>query len=208
MKPTVIFWYEFASSYSYLTAMRIEAEAHRSGVAIEWRPFLLGPIFKAQGWTSSPFNIYPAKGRYMIRDIQRIASARGLAFVMPTTFPANALKAARLAIAANDAGCLADFSQAVFRAEFAAREDISDDSVLTACLTSCGLDAEAAWARSQNDDVKAALRRNTEAAQALGIFGAPSFTTQDGELFWGDDRLEQALQWALTGKDSAIASGA
>ena len=78
MKPTLVFWYEFASTYSYLSAMRIEAEAERAGVAIEWRPFLLGPIFKAQGWTTSPFNIYPAKGRYMVRDIERLAAARGL----------------------------------------------------------------------------------------------------------------------------------
>jgi 2-hydroxychromene-2-carboxylate isomerase len=64
------------------------------------------------------------------------------------------------------------------------------------------------WARSNEDDVKAALRRNTEQAQANGLFGAPSFTTEDGELFWGDDRLDQALRWAITEKNSAVASKA
>jgi 2-hydroxychromene-2-carboxylate isomerase len=83
MKPTVVFWYEFASTYSYLSATRIEAEAERVGALIEWRPFLLGPIFKAQGWTTSPFNIYPAKDRYMVRDIERLAMARGSVFTMP-----------------------------------------------------------------------------------------------------------------------------
>ena len=92
MKPTLVFWYEFASTYSYLTVIRIDADASRLGVAIEWRPFLLGPIFVSQGWTTSPFNIYPAKGRYMVRDIGRIAAARGLPFNMPETFPVNGLK--------------------------------------------------------------------------------------------------------------------
>ena len=203
MKPTLVFWYEFASTYSYLTVMRIEAEASLAGVAIEWRPFLLGPIFVSQGWTTSPFNIYPAKGRYMVRDIGRIAAARGLPFKMPETFPVNGLKAARLAIAAESFGA---FSRAVFNAQFATGLDVSNDGVLTACLTSSGLDAGAVWARSKDDDVKGALRRNTEEAQAIGIFGAPSFTTEHGELFWGDDRLEQALRWSSAEKKSAAVS--
>ena len=208
MKPTVVFWYEFASTYSYLTVMRIDDEASRAGVEIEWRPFLLGPIFMSQGWTTSPFNVYPAKGRYMVRDIGRIAAERGLAFTMPETFPINGLKAARLAIAADKVGAQAAFSRAVFNAQFTRGLDASDDGVLTTCLTSCGLDADAMWARSNEDDVKAALRRNTEQAQANGLFGAPSFTTEDGELFWGDDRLDQALRWAITEKNSAVASKA
>ena len=92
------FWYDFASTYSYLSAMRIEALAGAAGVAVEWRPFLLGPIFAAQGWTPSPFNLYPAKGRNMVRDIERLAAARGLRFVLPAKFPQNSLMAARLAL--------------------------------------------------------------------------------------------------------------
>jgi 2-hydroxychromene-2-carboxylate isomerase len=196
MKANMVFWYEFASTYSYLSAMRIEAEARRAGVEIEWRPFLLGPIFKAHGWTTSPFNLYPAKGRYMVRDISRIAAARGLPFQMPETFPANGLKAARLAIAAQTFGAQAAFSRAVYEAAFARGQDISNDEILSECLTRSGLDPETVRALSTDETVKTALKRNTEAAQALGIFGAPSFTTRDGELFWGDDRLEQALRWA------------
>jgi 2-hydroxychromene-2-carboxylate isomerase len=200
MKPTLVFWYEFASTYSYLSVMRIEAEAERAGVAIEWRPFLLGPIFKAQGWTTSPFNIYPAKGRYMVRDIERLAAARGLSFSMPDVFPCNGLKAARLAIAAQSAKGIAAFSRAAFSAQFAHGLDIADDDVLTACLKTSGLDADAIRALSHEEGVKATLRRNTEEAQSIGIFGAPSFTAEDGELFWGDDRLEQAFCWSLTQK--------
>lgn len=108
------FWYDFASPYSYLSALRIADAAAHAGVAIVWRPFLLGPIFQSQGWTTSPFNLYPAKGRYMVRDISRIAAARGHAFQMPAVFPANGLAAARIAIAADDHGWTPRFSRAVF----------------------------------------------------------------------------------------------
>ena len=95
--PRLEFWYDLASTYSYLSAMRIEAMAAKPGVDLEWRPFLLGPIFKAQGWTSSPFNLYPVKGQYMVRDITRIAADRGIPFVMPEPFPAHSLLAVRIA---------------------------------------------------------------------------------------------------------------
>ena len=94
-RPVLEFWYEFASTYSYLSAMRIDALAAAAGVAVAWKPFLLGPIFKAQGWDTSPFNLYPAKGRYMVRDLERLAADRGLAFVLPAVFPQNSLRATR-----------------------------------------------------------------------------------------------------------------
>src|SRR5262249_39385127 len=81
------FWFELASTYSYPAAMRVEARAAEKGVAIEWRPFLLGPIFQAQGWNDSPFNVYPAKGRYMWRDLERVCAKEGLGFTRPSRFP-------------------------------------------------------------------------------------------------------------------------
>ncbi|PJI53819.1 hypothetical protein CTI14_23050, partial [Methylobacterium radiotolerans] len=70
-QPILEFWYEFASTYSYLAAMRVEAAAAEADVAIRWRPFLVGPLFAAQGWTTSPFNLYAAKGKNMWRDVER-----------------------------------------------------------------------------------------------------------------------------------------
>lgn len=195
MRPQLTFWYEFSSTYSYLSAMRIVDEAERAGVDVHWRPFLLGPIFKAQGWPTSPFNLYPAKGRYMVRDIGRIAAARGIAFALPGTFPMSTVKAARLALAA-DRDAIANFSVLVFRAAFADGRDIADTNVLQQCLLAAGLDAHAVSAHAASDAIKSALRQNTDEAQQRAIFGAPSFTTRDGELFWGDDRLDQALRWA------------
>jgi 2-hydroxychromene-2-carboxylate isomerase len=198
--PQLTFWYEFASTYSYLSAMRIEAEAATAGVDVVWQPFLLGPIFHAQGWNTSPFNLYPAKGRYMLRDIGRTASARGIAFHLPDPFPMNTLKAARLALVGSEEGWVAPFSKAVFAAEFADRRDISDPVVLQQILEGLGLDAPQALARSSDTEIKERLRAATADAEARGIFGAPTFETANGELFWGDDRLRDALAWSNNGK--------
>jgi 2-hydroxychromene-2-carboxylate isomerase len=197
--PRLTFWYEFASTYSYLAAMRIAAAADATGVEVDWQPFLLGPVFKSQGWaTSSPFNVYPAKGRYMVRDVGRIAAARGLRFRMPEPFPANSLKAARLAIIGTEDGWVAPFSRAVFNAEFAQGRDISNDGVLSELLAQLGLDAPAVIARSTRPEAKERLRAATAQAEALGVFGAPTFVAPDGELFWGDDRLESALAHVIS----------
>ena len=193
--PEMDFWYEFASTYSYLAAMRAEPMARAAGVRLRWRPFLLGPIFAAQGWNDSPFNIYPAKGRYMWRDMERTCAARGLSFRRPDPFPRNTLLAARLALAVAQEKRI-EFSRRVFSAEFADGRDISDPKVMAGLLAEMGLPAEDLLAGAKSDEVKAKLRAETEAAQAAGVFGAPAFVAADGETFWGDDRFEQALDWA------------
>ncbi len=197
MAAPVTFWFEFASTYSYLSAMRVEAAARSVGVDLIWRPFLLGPIFAAQGWDDSPFNLQPAKGRHMWRDMERRSAARGLPFRRPSAFPRNGLMAARVATAALAFPEGPAFCRAVFAAEFAQDRDIADPSVIAGCLAAAGLPATLAQAGA-DPSVKAALRRSTDEAAALGIFGAPSFTVA-GELFWGDDRLDDALAWAGRG---------
>ena len=194
--PKLGFWYDFASTYSYLSAMRIEDLAASAKVEIAYRPFLLGPIFKAQGLATSPFALNPAKGRYMALDIERTAAARGLAFHVPEPFPAHSLLAARLAIVAEEGGWIGPFTRAVFAAEFSERADIAVPATLARIVTDLGQDAERVFASANSDTVKSALRARTENAAAKGIFGAPSFITEDGELFWGDDRLEAAMAWA------------
>jgi 2-hydroxychromene-2-carboxylate isomerase len=190
------FWFEFASTYSYLSAMRIEEMARKADVDVIWKPFLLGPIFKAQNWDTSPFNIYPAKGRYMVRDIERIAEARGLMFRLPEPFPQNGLPAARLALVGLEEGWGPAFIQAIFRLEFAKQQNIADRSTLVAALAAAGTSESEAFERAQSPEIKSKLRENTDEAQVRGIFGAPSFTTGSGELFWGDDRLADALFWS------------
>jgi 2-hydroxychromene-2-carboxylate isomerase len=193
---SIDFWYEFASTYSYPTAMRIERLAADEGVAVRWRPFLLGPIFQALGWNDSPFNIYAAKGRYMWRDLTRVCEADGLALNLPPVrFPQNGLKAARLALVGEGDGWTPAFTRAVFAANYAEQKDISDETTLHAILDRLGVDAESALASSNTPEIKARLRAQNDEAVTLGLFGAPSFTAGE-ELFWGNDRLEAALQWA------------
>ncbi|MFN3743327.1 MAG: 2-hydroxychromene-2-carboxylate isomerase [Hyphomicrobiaceae bacterium] len=190
------FWFDFASSYAYLAAMRITGLAAATRVEIAYRPFLLGPIFKAQGLTTSPFVLNPAKGRYMARDIARTAAARGIAFHLPEPFPAHSLASARVAMIAEAEGWIGAFTQAVFMAEFAKRADIAAPETLARIVAELGRDPARIMARAGSDEVKCALRSRTQAAVEKGIFGAPTFITGDGELFWGDDRLEAALAWA------------
>ncbi|HEX7968821.1 MAG TPA: 2-hydroxychromene-2-carboxylate isomerase [Stellaceae bacterium] len=199
MAATVAFWYEFASTYSYPAALRIERLATSAGVIIAWRPFLLGPIFAGQGWSDSPFNLYPAKGRYMWRDLERICAGEGLPLRRPSVFPRNSLLAARAALVAAEEGWCAEFTRAVYRANFAEDRDIAAAEVIGAIVAALGREAPAVLARAQSPEIKARLKAQTEEAMALGIFGAPSFTVDD-ELFWGNDRLEQALAWARRGE--------
>ncbi|MFO1464063.1 MAG: 2-hydroxychromene-2-carboxylate isomerase [bacterium] len=191
---TLEFFYEFASTYSYLSAMRIAALAASHGARVQWRPFLLGPIFRDQGWQDSPFKLYPVKGRYMWRDLERRAARYGLPFRRPSQFPRNGLLAARLALLGTREGWGAEFSRRVYAANFVQDLDIGEASVLRNILRDLGRDAEAVLELAQGEEVKAALRAQTERAKGLGIFGAPSFMV-GSELFWGDDRLEDALEW-------------
>lgn len=194
--PVVTFWFEFASTYSYPAAMRIRDLAQERGIRIDYRPFLLGPIFGAQGWNDSPFNIYEAKGRYMWRDMARLCKSYGLDFRKPSVFPQNGLLAARVALVGFGEGWGGDFVEAVYRAEFAEGRLIHDPAVIQGILRSLQRDPKTVFDSSQSANIKTQLRMQTEQAQQLGIFGAPSFTTANGELFWGNDRLEAALAWA------------
>ncbi len=197
-RPIFEFWYEFASPYSYLSAMRIERLAQEAEVELVWRPFLLGPIFKAQGWETSPFALYPDKGRYMWRDMEREAVRFGLPLYRPVSFPQNTLLAARIALVGLDLGWTPLFTKAAYMAEFGEGRDLSDGQVLSGILSGLGLDPDSVMAEAQSENNKTRLRRLNEKAQGRGVFGAPAFFAEDGEMFWGNDRLEQALDWAKT----------
>src|SRR5262245_52221430 len=178
--------------------MRVEKVASVAKLEVAWRPFLLGPIFRAQGWNDSPFNLYEAKGRYMWRDLERLTAGYGLPFRRPSGFPRNGLSAARVALLAEPEGWCPDWTRAVFTAEFAHGRDIAEPAVLSGLLETLGQDPGAVLARAESDANKAALRGQTERAQQLGIFGAPSFVVGD-ELYWGNDRLGDAVAKAALG---------
>lgn len=200
--PRLEFWLEFASTYTYPAAMRIEQLARAAGVTVDWKPFLLGPIFSEQGWSDSPFNLYPAKGRYMWRDLERTCAALSIRFVRPSKFPRNGLLASRVACWFASEPWVTEFSKAVFRANFAEDREISDPEIVLACLNGFGLDGPRLLEQAQTAESKAKLRTQTEHAKSLGIFGAPTFLVGK-EMFWGNDRLEAALAWARSGNESS-----
>ena len=203
MTPHLDFWFEFASTYSYPAAMRVGALAEAAGVKVRFRPFLLGPIFKAQGWDTSPFNLYPAKGRHMWRDMERICRNLNLPLRQPEPFPQNSIHAARVALVGLEATWGEDFCRAVYRAEFAEGNRIDAPETIRDILEKLNVDADAAMAAAQTDAIKNKLRAETTEAQQLGVFGAPTFVTPDGELFWGNDRLETALAWVASNQGSS-----
>ncbi len=196
---SVDFFYEFASPYSCLSALRIRTLAASRGVPIRCRPFLLGPIFRAEGMMDSPLNLFPLRGAYAARDVARRGKRYGFEVRFPSSFPRSSVLSSRLALVALAEGWGETFSEAVYRAEFQRDEDISSPEVLAPLVAAQGQDPQRVLDRAQTSEVKAALRSQGEAAQAVGIFGAPSFLVA-GELFWGDDRLEDALDWAHAGR--------
>jgi 2-hydroxychromene-2-carboxylate isomerase len=195
-RPCIEFWFEFASTYSYPAAMRVERVAAEYGCEVRWVPFLLGPIFRAQGWQDSPFNLYPAKGRYMWRDLERICSELDLPLKRSSVFPRNGLLAARIACAAQAQAWLPAFVRNVYSASFAGDRDIATPAVIEQCLEGLVEDPQHTLRAAEDPTVKAQLRNCGERANELGIFGSPSFVVGD-ELFWGNDRLENALRWAI-----------
>ncbi len=194
--PSLDFWFDFASTYSYPAALRIGTLADDAAVVVNFRPFLLGPIFNAQGWTTSPFNLYSAKGAYMWRDLERICAELALPFRRPDPFPQNSLMAARVALMGLDQAWGEEFCREVFRTQFAEGERIDDAETIGRILARLGIAPEPVLTAAQSADNKARLRDQTGEAQRRGIFGAPTFVTADGEMFWGNDRLERALRWA------------
>jgi len=195
-QPTLQLWFEFASTYSYPAVQRVEALAAGQGVRVAWRPFLLGPIFRSQGLADSPFNLFPVKGRYMWRDLERLCGKYGLPFRRPSVFPRPSLLAARVACAAEAEPWCGDFVRAVYRASFADDRDIASAETIVALLDALEQPGSALVEAAAAPAAKERLRAQTDQASALGIFGAPT-SVVGGELFWGNDRLEDAVAWAV-----------
>lgn len=192
------FWFDFASNYSYLSTARIGDLARAQSVVIDWKPFLLGPIFRSLGMETSPFVLQKEKGAYVWKGMARRCSKYGLApWSQPSAFPRSSVLAARIAVLALGADWMERFCRRVFELNFVDDRDISDLDEMTRLLGSLGLPA-GLIEDAQSEPVKQKLRSQTDEAQRCGIFGAPMFFV-GGEMFWGDDRLEDALCHAANG---------
>jgi 2-hydroxychromene-2-carboxylate isomerase len=193
VSPAVIeFWFEFGSNYSYLSVMRIEQTAARLGVTVQWRPFLLGPIFKSFGWSTSPFVVQTWKTEYVWRDMERECRKYGLAWRRPTTFPRAALLPARVALIGAEKPWMGEFCRRIMQVNFVADRDIDSAACVSEVLACLSLQAQEIIDEAQGEANKLRLRNQTELARTKGIFGAPTFFVGK-EMFWGNDRLDDAL---------------
>jgi 2-hydroxychromene-2-carboxylate isomerase len=180
--PSFEFWYDFSSPFAYLASTQVEGLAARTGARIDWRPFLLGGLFRSLGIEGVPlFGYSEPKQEHVRRDIERFAEHYGVPFGFPSRFPMRTLLALRVVLAAADAA--PRLTRAIFRAYWAEDRDISDPAV----LGELGADAEL-LRRAEAPELKARLREATEEAAVKGLCGAPSFVVGD-QLFFGQDRL-------------------
>jgi len=183
----VEFFFDYASTYSYLAHKEIEELAARREAELVFKPMVLGFVFKATG-NSMPAAV-PAKAAYMVHDVRRWVRHYGLPFHMPSVFPVNTIRALRTGIAALEEGTFLAFHHAVMQAYWANDQDIGDAEVLAAIATAAGLDGPRLTARAEEGIIKDRLKANTDEAIQRGVFGAPTFFVGE-QMFWGNDRLE------------------
>jgi len=191
LSPPATFYFDLGSPYAYLTAERISGLFTEAGLAQpEWQPVLLGGLFRSfdrDSWSKGP-------GRDEgIAEIERRAAAYGLPpLAWPEPWPGNTLFAMRVATFAKQTGRTVSFALAAFRQAFAAGRDLSDPDNVLIAAAACELHPKALLKAVETEIVKNALREATDSAAELGVFGVPSVVV-DGEVFWGDDKLEEAV---------------
>lgn len=183
--PTIEFFYDFSSPYSYLASERIREVAARTGAAFAPKPFVLAAVFKA---TNPGRNFVPAQLAHLGRDVTAWADHLGIAFAFPSQFPVNAMRAHRLVLGVDDADAAWRLAGRIFRAMWAEGRDITSDEVLAQLAAAEGLDAAALLEKSEQPEIKARLREYTDDAIARGAFGAPTMFVGD-QMFFGNDRL-------------------
>ena len=198
---TIEFWFEFGSNYSYLSVMRIENAAREKAVPIIWKPFLLGPIFRAMGMANSPFVLQKEKGAYVWRDMERQCRKYGLQWRQPSTFPRLGVVPSRVALIGADRPWIGAFCRRVMELNFVLDQDINQTDRLAPILKELGLSGTILH-QTQAEPMKQRLRDQTEQVRCRGIFGAPTFFVGT-EMFWGNDRLDDALLFA----SDLVASG-
>jgi 2-hydroxychromene-2-carboxylate isomerase len=187
------FWFTMGSTYTYLSVTRIDRVQRTHGTAFRWRPFDLLTILKEMKHV--PFADKPNKTAYMWRDIARRAAIHEIPFQGPVSYPArNSSLANRVALVGMQEGWGEDFVRAAYRRWFLFGEETGSEANLSASLREVGQDGPLVVAKADSAETSAMWSAETDAARGLGIFGSPTFAIGQ-EIFWGDDRLEEAVGW-------------
>ncbi len=199
MSVPIDFYYDFSSPYGYMAANKIDALAARFGRTVNWRPMLLGVVFKQTGM--APLTQIPIKGDYSKRDFDRSARFHGVPFRMPPVFPIASQAPSRIVLwaRAQDSALAGKVTLTLYRAYFVDGQDISNPDVAAVVAAKvAGIDRVAARAAIDDPAIKDALKREVDDAMRAGVFGSP-FVIVDGEPFWGLDRFDQVERWLATG---------
>ncbi|MDB5854783.1 MAG: 2-hydroxychromene-2-carboxylate isomerase [Herminiimonas sp.] len=190
MRRHLDFFYFIGSTYTYLTVMRIEELAEREGVAVNWRPFNGRAVM-----TEHPFHGKPVKCGYMWHDVERRAKRLDIEWTSVPPYPLERPNVPnRIAVIAAHEGWAPEYTKAAYRAWFLRHQNLEDEKVLAEVLDGLGKDGPSVLAQASSEPIRQKFADETEVARSLGIFGAPTFVSGT-EIFWGDDRLEEAMEW-------------
>lgn len=191
------FWFTMGSTYSYLSVMRLADIERVRGIKFRWRPFHL--LLILQDMKHVPFADKPTKSHYMWRDIERRAAMYGLPVKVPAPYPVKQSVTANLvAIVGMREGWGVDFVRAAYRRWFQQGEETGSEPNLSSSLRDIGQDPARILALASGEEANKLLLSATDAARQLGIFGSPTFAVGK-EIFWGDDRLDDAISWLQHG---------
>jgi 2-hydroxychromene-2-carboxylate isomerase len=197
MSRELNFFFFIGSTYTYLAVNRAEEVAAQAGVALRWRPFNLRVIMKEQD--NIPFVGKPAKMQYMWRDLERRANGYAIPFRSIPAYPVDPDGLAnRVAVVSSLEGWCPEFTRRIYRSWFLEGGTPGDVGQLRGLLSELGRDPDATIERADSDEIQVRFAVETGVARQLGIFGSPTFAAGP-EIFWGDDRLEDAIAWAKAG---------
>lgn len=191
------FWFSIGSTYTFLSVMRLAELAKKEDVSFRWRPFSVRVLMTEQN--NFPFRGKPIKTAYMWRDIERRAATYGLPARLPAPYPLTEFDLVnRIAVLADKEGWCRDFVCQAYRRWFQLGEEIGVGNSLDNALRDVGQDPHRVIAKSGTDAIVLAYREATDEARRLNLFGSPTFMVGN-EVFWGDDRLDDAIRWAKRG---------
>ena len=193
MAAPLDFFFFLGSTYTYLAVSRADEMARRHGVSFRWRPFSVRTLMIEQD--NRPFVGKPAKPSYMWRDIERRALRHGIPFTSIPKYPVDTDELAnRVATLAALEGWCPQFARAAYAAWFIGQRDPGEIGVLEDVLRQLGQNPDRVVNAANSAAMRERYAAETAAARTLGIFGSPTFVCGE-ELFWGDDRLEDAIDW-------------
>ena len=189
------FWYSIGSTYTYLSTQRLEQIETENEVVFEWCPFSVRS--RMIEMENVPFMAEKKRDKidYMWRDVQRRANFYGFNAKVPAPYPLKEFDLAnKVAILGKDQGWIKEYTILTYKKWFLEHLEPGSEPNLSSTLKEIGLDSDNVIKQAQTDEIEQKYLKNTEMAKNKGIFGSPTFIVEN-EVFWGDDRCEDAIKW-------------